>query len=525
MTDPAVPDPAVLDPAVPDPAVPDPAVARARADRHRPAYHFAAPAGWLNDPNGLGWRDGVYHLFYQYNPHAAVHHRIHWGHATSTDLVRWTDQPVALVPGESGPDADGCWSGVLVDDDGTPTIIYSGRHDERELPCLATGSPDVRQWTPWPGNPVIAQTPPGLDVTEYRDHCVWREGDRWRQLVGAGVRGRGGAVLLYDSQDLRSWTYRGELHVGDAASGDPGGPEWTGTVWECVDLFRLGHGGLGDGDGRDVLVFSAWDQGRTLHPLAWTGDYADDRFLPARLHRLDLGGRHFYAPQSFRAPDGRRVVLGWLQEARSDAAVQEVGWSGVLSVPRTVTVGADGGLCSAPVEEVDSLRHSPVVVPDRDLRAGERLAAPGLHGEQVDLEVTVRLEVGASVALDLLVGDRPGPDGQVERTRLLLTRSTSGCLLGLDRSASSHDTTSGLDLSPGSGPVRDRDGEVDLRVLVDRSALEAFAGGIALTTRVYPVADAAGIEVSCLRGAVSVRGLRVWQMHGVEQPHRVRWPR
>lgn len=114
---------------------------RAVLDPHRPRFHFTAPGGWLNDPNGLTHRDGVYHLFYQYNPLAAAHHRIHWGHATSHDLVTWTDEPVALVPGAEGPDRDGCWSGVFVDDGGTPTLVYSGRHGDRELPAWRPDRP------------------------------------------------------------------------------------------------------------------------------------------------------------------------------------------------------------------------------------------------------------------------------------------------------------------------------------------------------------------------------------------------
>src|SRR5512132_2690246 len=230
--------------------------ARAEADRHRPRYHFVSPAGWLNDPNGLCQWDGTYHLFYQYNPEAPAHHRIHWGHATSRDLVTWTDEPLALVPDEDGPDRDGCWSGVLVNDGGVPTIIYSGRHGDRELPCVAMGSADLRTWGKDPGNPVVASTPPGLELTAYRDHCVWREGDRWRQLVGAGIAGHGGTALVYESPDLRDWTYVGPLHVGDAKTGQVGDPDWTGTMWECVDLFRPPAEPDVEPTAPDVLVFS-----------------------------------------------------------------------------------------------------------------------------------------------------------------------------------------------------------------------------------------------------------------------------
>lgn len=236
----------------------DELIARADADPLRPRFHFVSPAGWLNDPNGVSQWNGTYHLFYQYNPEGAFHHRIQWGHATSTDLVRWTDQPVALEP-SAGPDADGCWSGVLVNDGGTPTLVYSGRLGEQELPCVAVGSADLLSWSKIPQNPVIAAPPAGVDITAYRDHCVWREGSIWRQLVGSGIRGRGGTAFLYESRDLRSWEYVGPLFIGDASQGDPAETDWTGTMWECVDLFRAGGGSLGtvptSGDAPDVLAF------------------------------------------------------------------------------------------------------------------------------------------------------------------------------------------------------------------------------------------------------------------------------
>ena len=179
-------------------------VSRVEPDPHRPGFHFVPPGGWLNDPNGVGQRDGIYHLFYQYNPHAAVHDRIHWGHATSRDLVRWHDEPVALVPGPDGPDADGCWSGVLVDDDDTPTLVYSGhRHGSLDVMCLARGSADLREWRKDPTNPLL-RAPDWLDLIAFRDHCVWRENGRWRQLIGAGIRGVGGSALLFESDDLRA---------------------------------------------------------------------------------------------------------------------------------------------------------------------------------------------------------------------------------------------------------------------------------------------------------------------------------
>lgn len=484
----------------------DELVIRAEADPHRPGFHFVSPAGWLNDPNGVSQWNGTYHLFYQYNPEGAFHHRILWGHATSTDLVTWTDQPVALEPTD-GPDTDGCWSGVLVNDGGTPTLVYSGRHGEHELPCVAVGSPDLLTWTKAPENPVIAAPPAGVDVTAYRDHCVWREGSRWRQLVGSGIRGRGGTAFLYESADLRTWDYIGPLFIGDASC-DPAATDWEGTMWECVDLFRAGPGTLGSGGGvaDDVLVFSAWNDGDTRHPLYWTGRYSGDSFEPAALHRLDYGGRFFYAPQSFADEAGRRIMFGWLQEGRSDAAMVEVGWSGVMSLPRVTTQAADGTLAFAPVPELEKLRTGHVSVPGRVLVGGGTPVPTGVSGNQLDLELELQLAPGAVVRLGLL-GSKDG----VEETTVELSRGSGGeGTLRLDRSRSSLDPL--VDMEEKSGPVPMPDGRVHLRVLVDHSAVEIFANGKPLTARVYPTLGGKHVSLAAAEGTVRLLSLDAWTM-------------
>ena len=133
-------------------------------DPHRPRYHFTPPANWMNDPNGIIEWDGKYHLFYQHNPYAAVWDNMHWGHAVSSDLLHWTDLPVALSPTADGPDEDGCWSGCAVDDNGVPTILYTGVRGDWTLPqnqrvCLATGNADLTSWEKYAGNAIIAYPP------------------------------------------------------------------------------------------------------------------------------------------------------------------------------------------------------------------------------------------------------------------------------------------------------------------------------------------------------------------------------
>ncbi|MGQ2915658.1 glycoside hydrolase family 32 protein [Microbacterium aurantiacum] len=490
-------------------------LARAARDPHRPAFHFVSPAGWLNDPNGLVQRDGWHHLFYQYNPEAPVHARIHWGHARSRDLVHWEHLPIALAPSD-GPDVDGCWSGVFVDDGGVPTLVYSGRRDEVELACVATGSDDLLEWRKDPGNPVIAAPPSDLDVTAYRDHCVWSETDaagrpRWRQIVGSGIRGVGGTALLYESDDLRAWRYIGPLVVGDAENAARTAPDWTGTMWECVDLFRV--------DGTDALVFSAWDEGVTHHPLYWTGRYAGDHFTPETLHRLDLGGRFFYAPQSMRDEAGRRVMFGWMQEGRPDAACIDAGWSGVMSLPRVVTARADGSLHQEPAREIAALRQDELFdgTPTAML---ESVATSPIRGDQLDLEIVTTVADGERVEIAVrATGDSTSTDtastdttGPAERTVYVLKRTGGALHFSLDRAAASLDPATDARPLGGEIPSDAATDPVHVRILVDHSALEAFVNGVPLAARVYPTRpDALGVTVA---GAADDARVRAWRMAG-----------
>ena len=149
------------------PLVPTPS---STGDRHRPSYHFLPPANWMNDPNGFIQWGSTYHLFYQYNPAAAVHDSIHWGHAASEDLVHWRHLPIALTPTPGGPDADGCWSGSAVDDNGTPTIIYTGASGQHQRACLATSSDDLQR--------IVKYVAPGVGAGAklMHNHCL--TGDR-----------------------------------------------------------------------------------------------------------------------------------------------------------------------------------------------------------------------------------------------------------------------------------------------------------------------------------------------------------
>lgn len=483
--------------------------ARFANDPHRPQYHFLPPANWMNDPNGLiQWR-GKYHMFYQYNPNGPFWGTIEWGHAISSDLVHWAHLPVALVPTPGGPDAEGCWSGCAIDHDGTPTFIYTGFADGKERPCIATSRDDgLVTWEKWPGNPVIQEPPAGLELTGFRDHSAWKEGDTWYQVVGAGIKGLGGTALLYRSHDLRAWEYMHPLCVGDRSKLEP---LWTGAMWECVNFFALGD--------RHVLVISVWDDDpllpgfahapETLFSAYMVGTYKDHLFTPEAMHYLDFGGRHFYAPQSFEDERGRRILFGWIQEGRSKAEQLEAGWSGVMSLPRGLTLREDGRLGIEPAAELQTLRASHSHAHIDSLAANTSVELEGISGDTLELSAT--FEPGDALRVGLKVRSSPG--GQ-EETLIYYDVESGQLVLDTRRSSLNTETegslfTGKLSIAPGE--------QVHLRVFLDRSVIEVYAQGTTcITGRVYPSrADSQTIHAFAEgdnSGALSVES---WEMRSI----------
>ncbi len=472
-------------------------------DRHRPAYHFLPPANWINDPNGLIHWNGTYHIFYQYNPLGAFHQSIHWGHASSTDLVHWTHLPTALTPTPDSPDADGCFSGCAVDDNGVPTIIYSGHRGTQQRPCIATGTDDLLIWQKYPGNPVIGEPPPDLEIVEFRDHCAWKDGDTWFQVIGSGINKVGGAALLYRSADLLHWEYMHPLFVGDVRQL---APLWTGSMWECPDFFALGD--------LHVLLISVWSAEHLYYSVYFTGTYSDYRFNPEQLHKLDFGAS-FYAPQTMRDDAGRRIMWGWLREERDEGAQLAAGWSGVMSLPRVLSLRADGMLDLRPAPELEMLRGRHLEIREIDLVEGLPGIA-GMPGGFVDmlcdtLEISAEFDIGSATEVGIAV--RCSPDRR-EQTQIMYD-----CLahkLVVDASHSSLDGTAHL--SRHAGPLPLATGEtLRLRIFLDHSVVEVFGNERSCVTgRIYPSReDSLGISLFVYGGSARLISLDIWEMQPI----------
>jgi beta-fructofuranosidase len=467
-------------------------------DLHRPCYHFLPPSNWLNDPNGLIQWNGEYHMFYQYNPNGPFHGTIHWGHAVSADLVHWRHLPIALAPEPGTADEDGCWSGCAVDDGGVPTLIYSGNRNGAQHACLATSTDGLLTWQKYDGNPIIPAPPPELDLVAFRDHSVWCEDGTWYQLMGAGIEGQGGTALLYRSDDLREWKYLHPLCVGDVHSHTP---VWTGAMWECPDFFALGD--------RHALVISNWDKEQLHYSVAIVGSYRNHQLIPDVLHKLDYGDRHFYAPQSFTDAQGRRIIFGWIYEGRDVEAQLASSWSGVMSLPRVLSLGLDGHVCMQPAPELATLRaghtrSAAIVVP-----AGQTVVVPEIAGDT--MELMIELAVAHDGCCDLVV--RRTPDG-AEQTRISYDAALGKVIV--DRTHSSLDlmTDRNLHVAPLTlGPEE----PLRLHIFLDRSVLEVFVNErISITSRIYPTrADSVGVALLAERGDVQLLCLDAWQLRSI----------
>lgn len=472
-------------------------------DPHRPQFHFTPPANWLNDPNGLiQWR-GPYHLFYQYNPNGPFHGTIHWGHAVSDDTVHWRDLPVALAPTPGGSDADGCWSGCAVDNDGVPTLLYTGVNPQAVN--VATSADNLLTWEKYAGNPVIPGLPAEIAATaggDFRDPFVWRANEQWHMVIGTRVEGVGGLVLRYRSDDLLHWEYLGSVLRGDVNQTEPFS---TGAMWECPNLLDFGS--------KQALIISTQDAaGRLMYPFYVSGVLGPTGFASERQNILvHVGtGSDFYAPQAMRRADGSYLLWGWLNESRSERARKQAGWAGAMSLPLAVALAPDGCLTLNPTSEVQTLR-------DRHWRRDDLPLCPGFDepltdacGDCLELIALVELSAGAEAGLKL----RCSPDGE-EYTAITVKQATRQVVI--EREHTSLDAE--MDRTPAAAPLKAAAREpVVLHIFLDRSVIEVFADGgrTVLATRIYPTRpDSLGVSLFS-RGAPAVmKTLDVWRLRSI----------
>ena len=450
----------------------------------KPAFHLTPKTGWMNDPNGFCFYNGKYHMFYQYNPYSSHWDTMHWGHAVSTDLLHWEHLPAALAPDEIY-DYNGCFSGSAAAlPDGRLLLMYTGvRHEigpggrrlEIQTQNIAIG--DGLDFDKYEGNPVLDEKdlPEGASRVDFRDPKIICLSDgSYMALIGSRPADGSGQILKYVSEDCLHWTFAGKLVQNRCR---------FGKMWECPDFFKL--------DGMDVLLTSPQDmlpEGFEYHNgngtlcligesrmLAEKPDMAgnegdgsldeEDDFIPAHNQAIDYG-IDFYAPQTVLAPDGRRIMIGWMQNWDS-VAIREPDepWAGQMSIPREIHI-KDGRLWQWPVKELEELRKEAAAYRDITVEGNVRLDWIG--GRTLDLELTLKPQEGGlyhkfslwfaeDENFHTAISYRPH-----EKT-LKIDRKFSG-----SRRAIIHQRRA---------KVRDENGELKLRVILDRFSVEIFING------------------------------------------------
>jgi beta-fructofuranosidase len=329
---------------------------RLAADPLRPQFHLLPARNWMNDPNGPIYWNSRYHMFFQYNPNAAVWGDMHWAHAVSGDMIHWRHLPVALAPTPGWDDADGCFTGSAVNDHGTASVLYTGVkscaperatlrdgvHNFREVQCLATSAdPQLLTWNKWK-EPVI-QPPNDAHLAGFRDPFLWRDGETWFLGVGSGLFKEGGRVLLYRSKDLRAWEYLHPLASGRWTGKESANPVESGEMWECPDFFPLGK--------KHVLLYS------TAGQVIWeTGelDSKENTFRSEKRGVLDHGA--YYAQKTQLDARGNRILWGWIPETRPEVEFSAAGWAGCMALPRVLSLNSEDSLEMQIAPEAQSLR-------------------------------------------------------------------------------------------------------------------------------------------------------------------------
>jgi fructan beta-fructosidase len=506
-----------------------PATAEAYAERHRPQFHFSPPANWMNDPNGMVYYQGEYHLFYQYYPGDTVWGPMHWGHAVSPDLVHWQHLPVALYPDELGY----IFSGSAVVDwrnssgfgvGGAPPLVAIFTYHNPELAAaggrdheyqgIAWSNDRGRSWTKYPGNPVLPNT---RKLQDFRDPKVF-----WHAASGKWVMALSATdhVQFWGSDDLKNWS-----HLSDF------GRQWGahGGVWECPDLVEMTV--QGGEERRWVLILNlnpGGPQGGSGTQY-FVGDFDGERFrlddaFAQTLRDQDAvwldAGRDNYAGVTWSdvpAQDGRKLFIGWMGNWDYAQQVPTSPWRSAMTLPRELQLHRTGqGLrvYSLPVDELRQLRSAALPVASATVGAGEtRSLETGFPVSRSEILLEFALpesgpyDFGVELRNELGERYRFGYDGGSKQ--FYSDRTASG-------DSSFSENFAGIHRAARISP----DPVLRLHLFVDAASVEAFADGGAnvLTDTFFPTSEFTAVGIYSQGQPVRLRGGEIYSLKRIWKP-------
>ncbi|HEX7362794.1 MAG TPA: glycoside hydrolase family 32 protein [Bryobacteraceae bacterium] len=466
----------------------------AHNERYRPQFHFSPRTNWTNDPCGLVYAFGKYHLFFQHNPFANRWGHMSWGHAVSTDLVHWSQLPVAIPEGKKVAIFTGSsvfdrknTSGLCKSKQGCIVSIYTGETPktagtpERQTQNLAV-SQDGRTWTKYADNPVL-----DLGRGDSRDPKVfwYAPAKRWIMVI---VLANERKVSIFSSPNLKHWHHESDFGPQGATRG----------VWECPDLYSLpvpGH----TGETRWILKVG-------LNPARVPGGSGEQYFIgrfdgthfrndnpSGDIHWLDYG-RDSYCELTFNnEPKGQTPrMIGWMDNWDYAGVAPTLPWRGAMTLPKALSLAEVNGslaLVQKPVEQLRSLRGDAFEYEGANEADLNRKVAAWPHRSQsFELDATIRLGAAKQIVWRLLQG---------KNDETLVGYDALKQELFVDRSHCANAHFSKAFPSRTTAPLKIGNGRLRLHIFVDRSSIEVFAQGgrIAMTNLTFPTPSSTGLSL------------------------------
>ncbi|WP_449538883.1 GH32 C-terminal domain-containing protein [Ferdinandcohnia sp. Marseille-Q9671] len=489
------------------------AAENSESNSYRPGYHFSPEKNWMNDPNGMVYYDGEYHLFYQHNPTDITWGPMYWGHAVSKDLVNWEHLPIALYPDELGF----MWSGSVVVDwsntsgfgDGSkPPMVamFTQEKGGEQVQSLAYSNDKGRSWKTYDGNPVIPMLEGG-DV--FRDPKVfWHEDtNKWIMVISAGNH-----IKIYQSDNLKDWN-----HVSDFGS-DQGSHAGT---WECPDLFELEVDG--DPNKKKWVLAVSISEGAPAGGSGmqyFVGDFDGTTFTnenaPDEVLWADYGS-DFYAAVTWSDVsdhDGRRIWMGWMNNWLYGQGLPTSEFRGAMSLPRELSLTSSSDntirLVQKPVSEFESLRENKKTWANEIIDTENSLLSD-VNGKQ--FEIRAEFDLTSSNATEFGFVVRKGEEAETivgyNKTdqQLFVDRSTSGEVGFHEKFAAKH-----------AAPYSSTHETVKMKLFIDSASIEVFGkdGEVVLTDQIFPTENDMALDIYSKDGEVTLKSLEIYEVKSAQ---------
>lgn len=469
---------------------------RHAGDHLRPRFHAMPNTSWTNECYGLTYYDGTYHLFFQKNPNGPYLYFMHWGHLTSSDLVNWKEERIALAP-TPGFDSFGVWSGTTIKNNaGKPVIFYTGVNGVKAGIGLAEPVDEsLIEWKKSEINPIIDGAPADIKNRDFRDPFLWKHNDSYFMIVGSGLQfGGGGYLFTYKSTNLTDWTAIAPLY-------NDTNIQRSGDFWEMPFFYQLNE--------NDWLlsVTPLPVNGVRAKAVYWIGRFSDEKFHPydAVPKSLELISDNLLAPAIGTDEAGRITYTGIIPEDRNVDDQVKAGWRHLFSLPRVLRLLKDSTIGQIPHPNLCRLRGAETTIGNIEIGPGSEFNLPDFSGNQVELHFDLKADSATHFSIEVLKNA-----DESEYTSLHFDLEEN--LVKLDRTFSSTSLTP-RDVREAKY-IFDHKENINVTVFIDHSVLEVFIDNVVVfSCRVYPAKPESNkIDLVVAKGKVKILSGTEWQM-------------